>query len=246
MQEHLNNYREICLKNDVNNYTESCVDLIKSSLEQVDTTNWSSCLKDPQILDEFTNLFTDLKPNEITDRDVKRLFSSIKNDSNSTDKKSPKNVISVSSNDIPPKVLWKNIDISDFFSTNEEDSSSSLFDSNLSAENNAQNQHIPEFYSRNISKPAHFELQQTSKPVLVPDCNISSSSIEKKGKFEFRTGREELIAQNSIKYGNTTNNNTNNLTENNQKPLFAYGAVKKSLGGRRNVQSSFIPPFLQS
>lgn len=231
MHQYLHNYREICLNNDVNNYSESCVDLIKSSSEPIDTTNWSSCLDDAPLLDEYTNLFTDVKTNKITDGDVRRLFSSpIVNRTNKTKHNSS------NKKDAPPKILWNNVDFSDLFTSNEEDSESikdSIHDTHeIQCTNKIDSNNI-------LPKSPKIE---TVKPT---EYNINSLDVEKKPKFEFRTGREELIAQNSIKYGNTINSSLHGTTTY-QKPFFAYGAVKKSLGGRRNVQSKFIPPFLQS
>lgn len=81
-----------------------------------------------------------------------------------------------------------------------------------------------------------------SPPVDVP---IESKTNDPDRKFSFRTGRDELYAQNAKKHCNNSNGNSSTSPSQQQQPFFMYGAGRKSLGGRRKVQNNFVLPIAQ-
>lgn len=73
----------------------------------------------------------------------------------------------------------------------------------------------------------------TSKPISPNHTPTEATSTKFSG---FRTAREEFVLQTMKK--NDPSSSSNNT-------LFNYGAMKKSLGARRNVRSGFVPPVRQ-
>lgn len=63
----------------------------------------------------------------------------------------------------------------------------------------------------------------------------------------FKTGLEELEIRYEKKYGGATNSVSATTCAYKNPPSYSYNAPsKKTLGGRRTVQSAYVPPFAQS
>lgn len=99
---------------------------------------------------------------------------------------------------------------------------------------NASNVEFKQFLE--AFKPESEELpRKISKTLSNSEEKESTHQLPKNQLNCFRTARDELQAQNSKKYGNSSNNQQGNVV-----------AQRKKLGFRRNINSKFVSPLLSN
>lgn len=89
------------------------------------------------------------------------------------------------------------------------------------------------------------EISFPAKPSLKRRIEVSDDEVKEcpsSVKSSFQTGTEVLQHQIHVRHGGRLTNNMDSTTNSSTSLV---GPVKRSLGGRRNVQSKFVPPFLQ-
>lgn len=199
-----------------------------------------------------SNQFSFQKRSPISTNSIINFKENIVNNFNVTQSSSPlgtSNVTQLSDNDNKPSIIqlpdFHKKSSSDYENRNRMNVLSSMFGSGGN-QNQNKRKYQNEYNQREFNSKEIQQISSTWQPVL------DQHQQDKRPTYEraFKTGLEELETRFEKKYGNdspTMMSSSVTTCAYRNPPSYSFGGpVKKTLGGRRTVQSAYVPPFTQA